>query len=186
MKPCQRFKESLFLFFDDELDILRKKELQQHLSECPHCTLFLDRMRRMRSHLRELPSIKISDNFHILVRERIRRDLARQNRRRQSSVITVRRLVPAFGIAVLVIAIGYWVLDRGVSPDGSPSNGMRAVNQPSERFEGEIQYVIDDIPSRISVSRQDGESRFPYIGSDSLESMDRADEIRVRPTPVSF
>ncbi len=189
MKHCQRFRDSLLEYFDDELDVQEKKEVEQHLKVCPHCMHFLNQLRRLRSHLRELPTIKTSENFHILVRERIRRDLARQRRAKQSSTIIVRRFVPAFGLTVLVALVGFLVLDHRdslVDKTAGSGGGISVSTRSDEDFSGPIQYVIDDIPSRISVSRRDGDGESRVVDEDSVYRMDRAEEFRTRPTPVSF
>ena len=188
MKHCQRFRDSLLEFFDDELDVLEKKEVEQHLKVCPHCMYFLNQLRRLRSHLRGLPTIKTSENFHILVRDRIRRDLARQRRAKQSSNIIVRRWVPAFGLTVLVAVVGFLVLDHKDSLVDSKTGrgGVSVSTRSDEDFNGPIQYVIDDIPSRISVSRRDGDIVSRVMDEDSVYQVERSEELRTRPTPVSF
>ena len=189
MKHCQRFRDSLLEFFDDELDVQKKKEVEQHLKVCPHCMHFLNQLRRLRSHLRGLPTIKTSENFHILVRERIRRDLARQRGAKQSSTLIVKRFVPAFGLTVLVALVGFLVLDHKdslVEPTTGRGGGISVSTRSDDDFNGPIQYVIDDFPSRISVSRRDGDRESRVVDEDSVYRVERSDELRTRPTPVSF
>ena len=76
MNPCERFKESIFDLVDDELDILRRKELERHLKACTLCSRFLEQIRSLRSQCKQLSSVSISEEFHIPLRERIRRENA--------------------------------------------------------------------------------------------------------------
>jgi anti-sigma factor RsiW len=184
MHPCQRFKESLLNFFDDELDIHQKKEVEKHLKECHHCALFLNRMRRLRSHLTGLTPMKASENFHILIRERIRREVARK-RSGVTSTIIIRRWIPAFGLTVLIAVVGYWILDQNTTVF-HPASDVRPSSVSSENFDGQIQYVIDDYPDRLSVSREDEESRDSYVSGDTIRSEEDRERIQTHITPVSF
>ncbi len=188
MKPCQRFKESIFQLFDETLDIRGRKELEHHLKTCAPCSRFLDRMRSLRSHLRALPPIEVSENFHILVRERIRRDMARTGGR-HSTVSISRRLIPVFGLTVLLVMVSIWTLDRRSIPVntlGNPIGEYRSASPHNRGFDGQIQYVIDEYPNTISVSRQDI-GRIPRrTPGDSVLLNENVDRLRNRLTPVSF
>jgi len=160
MKPCQQFKDPLVHYFDDELDTHQKRELEAHLKICPQCERFLNRIRQLHSHLKELPTLKTSENFHILVRERIRRETARSQGRHASSQTWARRLVPAFGVVTVLTVVGLWLRDNQTvihNPTNS-SQGRSMAAQPSgEGSDDQVQYVIDEYPDRLSVSRESSE-----------------------------
>jgi hypothetical protein len=190
MKPCQRFKESIMQHFDENLDTVGRKELEHHLKVCTSCNRYMNQIRLLRSHLRELTPIEASENFHILLRERIRRDLARSGRRHVKPLFT-RRLIPAFGLTVVLVTVGIWFLDQRSIPIGTPgTSDSLSEYQPDSslrsRFDGQIQYVIDDYPNPISVSRQD-DARVPKLATeDSVLLKENRERYRSRMTPVSF
>ena len=97
--------------------------------------------------------------------------------------------MPAFGLTVLVALVGFLVLDHKdslVEPTIGRGGGISVSTRSDEDFNGPIQYVIDDFPSRISVSRRDGDDESRVVDEDSVYRMERSDELRTRPTPVSF
>ena len=192
MKPCQRYKDSILRLFDEELGVHGRKELEHHLKECGHCNHFLNQMRLIRSHLRELPQINASENFHILVRERIRRYMARKGRlyRHGLGEQFTKRWIPALGLTVVLAVVGIWMLDQGTSPINLPEAqiGENRSSSPFGRnYGGQIQYVIDDYyPNRISVSRQDKEREPKLTTEDSVLIKENLELMRNRMTPVSF
>lgn len=189
MTPCQRFRQLIFDLFDGELDILRKKELNSHLKECSQCAQFLSKLRLLRSHLRGLTPVRTSDSFHLLLRERIRREIAGKRRITVPSFSLPTRWIPAFGLVLLVIIIGSWIMVRRTSlfkPSGSEMRVTQSSRLRGEDFHGHVDYVIDDFPNRVSVSRVDNERGTRFIDRDSLILPDTLEGVRPRVTPVSF
>ena len=189
MNPCHRFRESMFDFFDGELDALRKKDLERHLQECSRCARFLDQILLLRSHLKTLTPVKTSDSFLVLLRERIRREVAGKRRTGVVSVSFARRWIPAFSLGILVLIMGFWVLDQKTSFFDSIDSNRRITSSalPEDgNFDGQVQYVIDDFPNRISVSRIDGKKEAKLANEDSLILERNLEEVRARLTPVSF
>ena len=48
---CQEFLEQLHPYFDGELDVLRSRQMEQHLRDCPRCAALLDSQRSLRKAL---------------------------------------------------------------------------------------------------------------------------------------
>lgn len=189
MIPCQRFRQMIFDLFDGELDILRKKELNSHLKECSECDQFLSKLRLLQSHLRRLTQLKTSEGFHLLLRERIRREIAGKRRITIRSFSPPTRWIPAFGLIVLVIIVGSWLVVQRTSlfrPSGSEMRVSQSSRLRGEDFDGHVDYVIDDFPYRISVSRVDDERGTGFIDRDSLILPDTLERVQSRVTPVSF
>jgi len=189
MSPCQWFRECIFDLFDGELDIARRKELERHMKECPHCASFLNQIRILKSHLRNLMPIKTSDNFQILLREKIRREVAGKRTSAVPSFYITRRWVHAFGIALIVITVGFWVLDHHQPIFRSQENAFQAIHSSSSfesRFDGNIQYVVGDFTDRISISRENKKRSTETPNEDSLRLQKNLEEIKARLTPVSF
>lgn len=48
---CQEFLEQMHPYFDGELDVLRSREMEQHLRDCPRCAALLESQRSLRKAL---------------------------------------------------------------------------------------------------------------------------------------
>ncbi len=191
MAPCQWFKKNIMDLLDNELDIFQKKNLEKHLKECINCSNFLSRARLLKSYLKKLPRIKASENFQILLREHIRREMAEKKKVAVGRGLIIKRWVPAFGIAFFLILIGAWVFNRGI-PFPHSLKGKVATNSttrlhPGDTFNGKVQYVIDDFPSGISLSNSESQmDSSSAIKSDSLLLNNGLEEVKAHLTPVSF
>ena len=186
MNPCQRFRESIFDFVDNELDILRKNELERHLKACTQCSRFLEQIHQLRSQCKQLSPITATEEFHVLLRERIRREMAGKRGALTPSIAFSARWIPAFGMMLLLIGVGFWMLDQKTSFFGSSDNRVAVSQVPTDNrreYEGEVQYVIDDYRDIISISRIEEE---PVINPDSVLHETEQEYIQNRLTPVSF
>ena len=189
MSPCQRYRESILDFVDGELDILRKKDLEHHLKVCPQCLHLLNQMRTLMSHLKKLPPVKASDDFQILLRETIRREIAGKRKAMSSSYNFTRRWIPAFSLGVLVILAGFFLLDRKTSlfkSPGSEANMARFATPYGEDSGDQVQYAIDEFPSSVSIARSQNDRGIRLADDDSLQLRKRLEDIRNRVTNVSF
>jgi len=139
----------------------------------------------MRICLKQLPDVKVSEGFNLLLRERIRREAIGKSPGTYST--GGRLLIPAMGIALLVLIIGIGVSDQNSSLT-SGSLGYRTVAGESEGdflpFQGKIQYIIEELPSASAVRlERRNDSREPS-NSDSM--VGSHPPVRVRAIPVSF
>ena len=186
MTPCERFRKNIFDLVDGELDVHQKHELEKHLKSCSCCALFFSQCRQLRKRLQNLPRLAASETFHLLLRERIRRELAGKRRTAPSIFITrSKQWIPAVGVALLLITVGFLLRDQRSIILQSPQNRI-AISGESTGFKKEnVQYVIDEYPGGVSISRDDSRSEHTEA-RDSL--LLQQDSHRVRPnlTPVSF
>jgi len=186
MNPCQQFKEYMFDLLENEIDILRKKQLQEHFSDCPRCEKLMARLKNLQSHLSSLEPVRANEDFHILLRQRLRREVAGRRRWTASTVPGYIKWVPAVGIAAAALIIGLLVTDQqNRLPEGDLS-GFRTSASVADPFQGQVQYVIDDYPQRISVSRNDRIESSNDARSDSVRQINDFQQVRSRVTPVSF
>ncbi|MFH1943817.1 MAG: zf-HC2 domain-containing protein [bacterium] len=189
MGPCQWYRESIFDFVDSELDTLRRKELKLHLDECPECAHLINRVRLLKLQLKKLPDVKASEGFHLLLRENIRRELAGRRKTVFTSSYLTRRWIPAMGFTLVTLIVSFWIVDQNTSlfhSRGSEAEISRSSGPSGEEIEGQVQYVMDDFPNRVSVSRTDNENGQRIAKDDSLLQGRNADEVRSRLTKVSF
>ena len=95
--------------------------------------------------------------------------------------------VPAVGIAAMALVIGLLVTDqRDNHLPGDALSEFRSSASVADPFQGQVHYVIDDYPQRISVSRDDRRRFEDKVGQDTLHRINDFQQVRSRVTPVSF
>jgi anti-sigma factor RsiW len=185
MTPCQHFRKHIDKYCEGDLDSLCIKKLEEHLKVCPRCQTLRGNIEQMRVCLKQLPDVKVSEGFNLLLRERIRREATGKSPAAYSS--GGRLLVPALGIAVLVLVMGIGVSDQNPS-FSSGSRGSQAVSGAHEDdslpFRGRIQYVIEELPSASAVQVEGRNGSREASRSDSMAGS--RPPVRVRAVPVSF
>jgi hypothetical protein len=189
MNPCQRFSRVIFDFIDGEMDILQRKFFEQHVRDCSHCQKVLNQARLVRSHIQNLSKIRTSENFHILLRERIRRQMA--GKREIFSLTTGFSLkwIPAAALFVIMIISGFWIIDQKTSILHHSFIAEVKESPTSIRnfqFNGQIDYIEDDYPtsSSLSVSRND----VPPVRAsmDTVSVPQSSESVQAFLTPVDF
>jgi len=188
MNPCKRFKDAIFNLLDGEVDSIRKKELEEHLKDCDGCSQFLESLRQYRSHLKSLTPIKCSENFQILMREKIRRDIARKGLSTSPFYSTRFRWVTAAGFAVILIVTGIWITDtkRPINEIHQHAESQTLQTDIAKaKYPRQIRYVAGHNPNRISISRNDGQDSLSASG-DSLLAERQTENPPLNVTPVSF
>ena len=186
MAPCERFRKYIFDLVDGELDVHQKHDLEKHLKSCSSCSLFLNQCRHLRKQIRNLPRLAASEAFHLLLRERIRRELAGKRRAAASIFIsTSKRWIPAIGVALLLLTVGFLLRDQRQLMFQSPQNHVAVTNKSPALREENVQYVIDEYPGGVSLSRDDSRSGHTEA-RDSLLHQPESRRVRPNLTPVSF
>lgn len=188
MMDCKRYEQFILAYIDDDLDVVHKKELKQHLEKCSHCAHCLHRLKALRSRLKTLTPLQTSETFQIVLRECIRRREVGKPGIFGSPRIPVWRLVPVAGVAVILIVLGVTFINRRSTSNGAPipPTLFTRVASPPERSSDQIQYILEDYPSRISVSRDDTDPGDRQAEYDSLLQRSRSDALSSRITTVSF
>ena len=189
MNPCQRFKKVVSELIDGELDILQQKFAEEHLKKCPNCDRLIKQIRSVKDHIRNLSKIQTSENFHILLRERIRREMAGKRELLPVSSGFSYRWIPAAALCVVMIIAGFWMIDRKTSLFNQTyiAEVEKAPSAPSNvRFRGEVDYITDQYPtsSSLSVSRNDTE--LPRTVMDTLSVPQSDGSVQAFLTPVDF
>src|SRR4030042_4142907 len=120
MTSCERYKQYILDCMDDELDILHRKDLESHLKVCEPCSLLANRCRSLKKRLKDLPQVKASDEFPILLRGRIRRELAKKRTYRPNFFFFPNRWIPAVGMAVVLLVAGVWMVTGNMRAGKKP------------------------------------------------------------------
>jgi len=186
LNQCREYQKLIYDFYDDIISEDDKIRLNNHFKVCEDCLAFSNRVKKMKQILNELPRPGVSENFNILLRERLRRELARQ---KQPSIKT-KFLVPAFATGLLFIVIG-WLSINDINLFNSGKNiasTEKLIQEQKKITNGSnVQYVIDQYG--VEESSAANNSKIKNLDknlSDSLKSLKNTDQIRVRLTPVSF
>jgi anti-sigma factor RsiW len=195
MTPCQRLKQKLFDLLDADVDSADKKHLETHLRDCPDCSESFQRFQRQRDCLRRMKSIKTSDHFLILLRDRIRRDLAGKSKTSRSNGFSW-QWATVFGTAAALTFVGVWVFGIRSVKSVSPARyaGTAPVSKPAARpapkpANRPVQYVLEDYQSASARPAPAKKTEKPETrkAADSLNvARGSFDELRSRLTPVSF
>ena len=110
---CDEVKESLSAFRDDELDPVRSREIERHLSDCPACAASLEAIENLGDRMRaEAPYYRAADSL----RERVTRAAWKD----ASASPAAPRRMPIWSwagavAAVLVVGIGSWIFASEMS-----------------------------------------------------------------------
>lgn len=195
MSPCKGYNYQLQDYVDRELTPGEMASVDAHLKVCPECAGYVHQIISLKGHLRALPEIKSTENFHLLLRERIRREMASQQRKSAASFVWTHRIAPAAGFALVILAAGsYLMRDRipflggggptpvAEAPASFMSNGT--LQKPSR-----VKYVIDEYGDAVSLDRKDSPAFRRQAASDSTRPVPQAGRRRGplrRAVQVSF
>ncbi len=188
MVPCQKFRKNLFKFIDGDLDILQKKLVEQHLKECPGCNGFINQIRSMRSRIRNLSNIRTSENFHILLRERIRREIAGKREFFPHMTGFSLRWIPAAGLVIVLIVSGFWMIDKKTTIFNKTiiAEATESSFNSGSQFKGQIDYVIEDYPASSSVSVSRDDKNLSSASVDTIYLPQQNNGVQAFLTPVDF
>lgn len=99
---CQKFQEYLYPYLDGELDENLKIEIEKHLSNCPICSLELEKERKF-GHILKTHLIKEKAPFAL--REAVVKQLENKTKKFSWRYIFVTRFAPAFVLLIVVMAV---------------------------------------------------------------------------------
>lgn len=194
MTPCQRQKKRLRAYLDNELAAIEKKEFESHLDECPDCGDHVRRLKSLRQSLKSLHSIPCDSNFDILLRERIRREMAGKTSR---SFVTPAIRWSFAAVAVLTISLGSIRLFDTSQPNQTnamvaheTSTAQSAIPAGLTSSSDQIQYVMDNFPEdpadEIVAARPKMKSNIKAESGDSTRLDQNYQEITNNIRTVSF
>ncbi len=99
---CQKFQEYLYPYLDGELDKAVKVEIEQHLSNCPVCSLELEKERKF-GHVVKTHLIKEKASFAL--REAVVRQLENKNKEFSWRHIIVAQFAPVLVLLAVVTIV---------------------------------------------------------------------------------
>ena len=107
---CQKFQEYLYPYLDGKLDESLKVEMERHLSNCPVCSLELEKERKF-GHVLKMHLIKEKAPFAL--REALVEQLERSKRKFSWQYVFARPFAPSFALLVIVVAVFFNLQPRG-------------------------------------------------------------------------
>ncbi len=184
MPQCYDFKILIDKLVDAEISPVEKRELNNHLDSCNDCRNYMEKLKKMRRMFSQLPRVKTTDDFYVLLRARIRRELSRGDKRFYNPILYPKRIFQyGFSLAVVVLLL-LLINPFNIIRNESESH-LSISEKKSNEFNGQIQYVIDGYPTSVSLSR-DGTIDSLINSNDSLRQLGNNKVIRSHVTPVNF
>lgn len=104
MPNCEKYRELCSASIDSELSLEQKRELSEHLSECPACAAYLDDLREMRNAWDDFKQ-PLPDDMHEYIMQAVLKE-AQKPVKKHFPVFTIISAVAACVMLVLSGAIG--------------------------------------------------------------------------------
>ena len=189
MVPCERFKQKILDLIDGELEILQKKDTENHLKSCRKCNDFFNRMYRIRSYLKKLTPVKSPDSFHILLRERIRREMAGKVNYFRFPQAPIWKWATILCSGIIISILGFRMLDQKTWKDSGKQNSyiqVGVINPSNGNLNTPIHYVTDDFPSEGSRSSSLVQENHDKVGVDTSQAKRAIENIQGHLKPVKF
>ncbi|MFO7892003.1 MAG: zf-HC2 domain-containing protein [bacterium] len=184
MPQCNEFKKLIHKLIDDEISPSEKRELRSHIEKCDECNTYLKRAKKIQKMFSQLPKIKASNDFYVLLRARIRRET---NNKRNNLYVPFNLPKPVFqfGFIIAVIFITILIINPLHLIRNDNKDQVLTSEERNDQFNGQVQYVIDGYPNSVSLSRDDTIDSL-IIQNDSLNQIRKNKLIGTHVTPVNF
>ncbi len=171
MTPCERFKDKIFDLVDQELDGSMREQVLQHIEECSLCGQFYRNLQSLKNGLKQIKPIEAPDSFQVILRERIRREMAHKpglGARETRTPLRVWGMAFTFAAAA---AAAFFVFFNPMQKNEMPrrATAVAVLGETHHNDTDRVMYVIDDLDHQNAVLISD-ESRQPRTVS-PLDSM---------------
>ena len=153
MKSCKRYRPLFSSYIENVLRGSERTGLENHLDHCRACRSVVRAMTKMKHMMAGLPPVKAGENFTIVLRERIRREMYAPQRS-DFSMSFFKRYVPAFGLGLFVALAAVWGFNRAET-ENPVLAGREADTEQAEAFQTD--YVLESTGGGVSLSRRDGQ-----------------------------
>ncbi len=107
MADCYKFQQHINDLIDENIDAVRKKELEDHLKVCSSCNENLEYSKLINRSLKSLPRYKTSSSFDIVLRSRLLKEINKSHSFINLPFLPSLRPVPAFAaFTIILIFVG--------------------------------------------------------------------------------
>ncbi|HNJ39891.1 MAG TPA: zf-HC2 domain-containing protein, partial [Acidobacteriota bacterium] len=171
MTQCDRFRDQISFYLDDELGEPERAQLTNHLGQCTSCHKLFEQEQQFLAHIRaSQPLYQVSPNFRAKIeqalaevsaphrapaslRDRIQKSMDAQPSSASDSFWNWKFLALAASV-ILVVLLGIWVFDLNSASRGMPTPSefaRMAVDTHLRRLRGQLPLEIStDSPAQIS------------------------------------
>jgi anti-sigma factor RsiW len=149
MTPCERFKDKIFDLIDQELDGPMREQVLQHIKECSLCEQFYHNLSSLKQGLSQMKPVKAPDSFQIVLRDRIRREMAHKSSPKRPQR---RFLLWAAVFTVAAAAVITFLVYRPFT-HSTASNPLNIQTLLNEQETPNVRYVIDDLDQEMHIPR---------------------------------
>ena len=164
MTSCERFLPHFSEYLEGTIPVQLKAEFEAHLRGCENCRNTLHRMQMLQSRLQNLPVVRTSNAFHIVLRSRIRHELERPTLwERLIDSLQMNRIPAYAAAAVLLLAISYGsarfffhsgsTTQKQASPvsmlESQAVPGALVVQKHGSQVEERIHFILDEVPAGL-------------------------------------
>jgi len=193
MASCERFLPHFSDYLEGTIPIQLKAEFEAHLRSCESCQGVLQRMKVLQAQMQQLPRVRTSNAFHIVLRSRIRHEMERPTVWERIFDSFQGSRWPAYAAAaVLVLAISYgsvrFLFRTGTEVSGKsavPTSllgerrapGAVVVQKPGGQVEERIHFILDEVPASLLLNHGQSLSSEGLRAFRSEEQISREDSV---------
>jgi hypothetical protein len=172
MITCDRAKQLLSEFLDNEISPDLKFAVESHLKICPDCNRLCQDIKFISHKLQIIKPVKVSEKFDQQLRERI---INNPNSTKKESSIPFQRLSFGFsGIAVLVILYIFFFTNFESSTSSSPElPTIQSSEQMSRPQAEQFPELAKENPDQNPASRDSLKLESEQIDPSNLELVDQ-------------
>ncbi|MBN2415955.1 zf-HC2 domain-containing protein [bacterium] len=141
---------------DGDITAEEQHHLDEHLTSCEQCAAAAESLRLMKKQLRQLPVVRVSDEFHIILRDRIRKSRIGYGAAKIEFPLLPRwTYIPAAGVALAVVALLLRPYLSQTDERPFSTRGTAVAEYLNDAAPEQVHYVIEDNPDSIMLSRDD-------------------------------
>jgi anti-sigma factor RsiW len=193
MKNCERFTDLLSDYAEDGLASAEKRELDVHLQQCSECRSAAEGVVNLRYHLRQMPALKTSPDFEMILRTRIKMG----RRAHAAPMWNFRHLAPrrvaTLSAAVVAVVGLIYLWPSFFGPAFQPASPTIAVSQMQVSPSGilssvspaKIRYTLDQVTPQLWPNFGTSRQRSGKALAASPDSLRTGSSTRPATTPVA-
>jgi len=153
MTECNNFREQLSASVDGELGADERRQLQEHLKECPHCRVALDDLRKAVSHLQNLEQVDTPPWMTQKIMVRIKaEEVASEGKGFFKKIFQPLYIkVPLGAIATLLLAVTTYFLFQSIMPGMDNESPKQNLEKLSEEAPIRQQLEAPEVPQKAEV-----------------------------------
>lgn len=170
---CEKLKENIALYIDEELDEIEMKEVQQHIKQCEQCKNEFEQLLDVINDLKALPQIELPENFHNELMKRIKNESIEHTQEHNNKKFGFKafcsrnwRMMSGLTAAACFVFVVYGFMTTGAGgaksapiTENFTMNSTRVASAPADQNASDAKYGIssvklDDVISETTAAAQ--------------------------------